>query len=427
MNPYSIRFYLERSSKIKSPERTIWCYIRGFGSNNPIQLHTGEKINPASWDKNNQRAFSKGANRFNGALELNQFLNSFRESIERTIRTVKTDNPEAGYEEIKEALNKRFGKEKVSVSNFWDAYKGFIQVKKSTFSASTLKKYKTLQTHLESYESAYKQNLSFRLFDLMFYDRFIELLINDKKLNNNSTYKMVSLLKTFLKYAYDRNLHTNRDFEKFKIKEETVDSVALTFDEVNLMYKYDFSFDSKLEKVRDLFVFGCYTGARFADIQSINNADIGAGYWHLRSAKTRERIIIPLLDIPQEILRKYSANESPLPQISNQKFNEYIKEAAKKAGLNEIQRKIDYQGAQQIVEEKPKYEFISSHTARRTFITIALLLGLPAEVVRKISGHRQLAAFQKYIKVTDKDAAEKIKFTFSENLKLIKPVAKEVI
>jgi integrase len=225
---------------------------------------------------------------------------------------------------------------------------------------------------------------------------------------NNSAYKMLGILKIFLNWSHDRGYNKYLEFKKFKLKEDSVDIITLNEDELITMQAYDFAKDKRLSKARDLFLFGCYTGGRFSDLSKIEWADIKDNFWILRTQKTRDIIEIPLIGRALDIISKYKNNDFPLPRISNQKLNKYIKEVAKKVELDEIVRKVSYRGTKKLEVVKPKHELIGTHTARRTFITQSLLRGMKAEIVMKITGHKNFRSFKKYINITSRDVQNEI-------------------
>lgn len=220
--------------------------------------------------------------------------------------------------------------------------------------------------------------------------------------------------------AVDLGLTTNMQFKhkKFSISEVETDAVFLTEDEITALYRKDFSANKKLDQVRDLFVFGCYVGLRFSDYSNIKPENLvkiqGDHFIKLRTKKTGELVIIPCNPVVLEIFDKYGQNANRLPRaISNQKFNEYIKEVAKAAELNETGRLSTDPG-------KPLWQCVSSHTARRSFATNYYLQGFPTIDLMRITGHKTESAFLKYIRITKLDTAKRlsmhIKKRWSEKL-----------
>jgi len=232
--------------------------------------------------------------------------------------------------------------------------------------------------------------------------------------------KNVKTLKVFMNEAVDLGYTTNLAFKnkKFVVTKEESDSVYLTEKEIMKLYGHDLSKNTKLDQVRDLFCFGCWVGLRFSDYSNIKVDNLvkieGEHFLKIKTQKTGELVIIPCNPHVLEIFKKYDKNPNKLPRaISNQKFNDYIKEVCEAAGLTET-------GRLSTIPDKALFECISSHTARRSFATNYYLEGFPTIDLMKITGHRTEASFMKYIKITQIDTAMRlskhIKKNWSEKL-----------
>jgi integrase len=171
---------------------------------------------------------------------------------------------------------------------------------------------------------------------------------------------------------------------------------VLTENELNDLYELDLSKKPSYDRVRDLFCFACFTGQRFSDIMRFNKSDFKNNIWTFISAKTKKKVSIPFngfISKGLEILEKY---DYKLPEISNQKFNDYIKEIGKLAKITEPVRIVRYNGKKEIIFEKPKHDFMSSHMGRRTMVTILLSKGVPISLVQKITQHSDIRTLMKY-------------------------------
>ncbi len=154
-----------------------------------------------------------------------------------------------------------------------------------------------------------------------------------------------------------------------------------------------------LEKVRDAFLILCYTGLRHSDLIQIKKENISNGFLKIITQKTKTTLKIPVSRPLQKILNKY--HDCDLPVISLQKMDEYLKILGEKAGLDDDFEKVTFSGNQRIIWKDKKYNFLTTHTGRRTFITLSLEKGMRSETVMKITGHKDMRSFQKYIKLTD--------------------------
>jgi integrase len=281
-----------------------------------------------------------------------------------------------------------------------------VKAKSTDRGERTIAKYNTLSGILKEFEGGYGK-LTFEAMTHNFYDAFKKFLIRKRKLTNNTVGKYVSTLKTFLAWAEERGASIPKDYRKFRVDEEDVAVIALSMDEVRRIENLDVSNHPRLNRVKDLFLFACYTGARFGDIQMLHIDDIHDTVWRLRMGKTRTETLIHLIPQAFEILNKYR-RFGRMPQISSQRMNDYLKEIGKLAEINEPVHIVRYQGAKLIEKRGPKWQFLSSHIARKTFVTISLERGMRAEVVMSFTGHRNFKTLKRYIALTQQARGEAI-------------------
>lgn len=283
--------------------------------------------------------------------------------------------------------------------NFIDTY---IEDHKATREPGSLSVYKSLKTHLQQYQKDKRIKVTFDAIDYKFFQDFQNYLISSRKLNNTTVAKQLSTIKTFLNYARMQGYTVNPQYKDFKIKKENLEVIALTSEEFEILYKFDLSENKKLDQVRDVFCFACATGLRFSDIQQLKKEHIKKDEIRLIVKKTKELLSIPLTPYSKSILDKYSGMHRPLPVISNQKTNDYIKDLCKEAEINEPIEIVRFRGAKRETKVYPKYDLISVHTGRKTFCTLSLEKGMSAEEVMQISGHKDYKSFKRYVKITEK-------------------------
>jgi integrase len=206
------------------------------------------------------------------------------------------------------------------------------------------------------------------------------------------------------------------DFKEFKnIKKEITDEVALTLKQVIEIFNFDFSKNERLERVRDLFVFGCFTGMRYSNYSKIKESDIIDNHIKVRDKKDNKKALsIPLNDYSSYLLKKYEYN---LPKITNQKFNEYIKEVIEKIGYTQSIKKTTKLGKEIIETISPFYSRVSSHTARRSFITIMKTKKIPDKVIMSYTGHKSLEVFNQYYKPNNDEKVDFMQSVFKMKTK----------
>jgi integrase len=224
----------------------------------------------------------------------------------------------------------------------------------------------------------------------------------------NSAGKVVRLLKGFVNYQVAKGVIPAIDMKNFKVVEEETDAVYLSEKELSAIYALDLSDDKQLKEIRDIFIVGCFTGLRYSDLSTLSPEHVGLenGNINLKQRKVHKAVVIPMIDYVPKILQKYNYD---LPKTPSYIFNERVKELGQRAKLKqkiEVVRKKGKNREKKIFEKR---EMISSHTCRRSFCTNMYLLSFPAEELIRISGHNSLAAFMRYIKVDNQQAAKRLK------------------
>lgn len=370
---------------------------------------TGEVIHPNEWDFKNIQPNNLTGRTSKAELQrtlkrqLDRYSNLFTEIVNR----YKNSNQEITIESVRNEFDKEFKRTKSSSNDFFAVYDIFLQMKKidrtgEANSTSTIKRYEYNKTLLQEYEKFAKTFLHFNKIDKAFYNSYIAFCVSEKKHSTNTLSRNIGLLKTFLFWAFTNNYTYKTDFKEFKnVRKEITDEVALTMEQVTKIFEHDFSDNSRLERVRDLFVFGCVTGMRFSNYSIIKKKDIFDNFIHVRDVKDNSKALsIPLNDFSSFILKKY---DYKLPEITNQKFNEYIKEVIQEVGFTDDIKKTVKVGKDIVETITPFHERVSSHTARRSFITIMKNNKIPDKVIMSYTGHKSQEVFNQYYKPNEDD------------------------
>lgn len=293
----------------------------------------------------------------------------------------------------------------------YDFIDKYIEENRQTRVAGSLKVYGTLKNHLKGFEEYRKQRVTFDEIDYNFFQEFQSYLFQKerivageiKKLFNSTIAKQLKTLKTFLSYARKSGIIVDRSYEDFKSQRDEKDVVALTQDEFDLLLSCDLSSNNRLDKVRDIFCFSCSTGLRWSDIENLDWHNIKGKDIRITVHKTREKLIVPLNTVSYNILLRYKELNSikPLPTISSQNFNIYIKELCEMVGIDSLIEIVRNRGAERIEEVYPKWQLISAHTGRKTFVTLSLAKGVTAEYIMRITGHKDYKSFKRYIDIAE--------------------------
>lgn len=219
--------------------------------------------------------------------------------------------------------------------------------------------------------------------------------------------------------ATERGVNTNLSFKskRFVTVREKSDSIYLKENEIKEIESLDLTNDTKLEKVRDLFLIGCYTGLRYSDYSILKPEQMKDGFIETTQIKTGEPVVIPIHPTVKRIIEKYNGI---LPaSISNQNTNVYLKELGKKVNcLKNTFSKTITKGGLTITENFEKWELLCTHTARRSFASNEYLAGTPTLTIMAITGHKTEKAFLRYIKLTPNEHAKLLKLQWQKRFDL---------
>jgi len=290
---------------------------------------------------------------------------------------------------------------KVGSNTFHNCFELYLKYLGENKSIGIRKKLNTVFNKIIEFEKLRGDNLSFKNINIKFFDEFSYFLINSNVLSNNTINKYLDNIKMFMNWAYKRGYHNETHYQLVvKLKKYENEIIFLTEDELNLLEELDLSNTPELMKYRDMFLFGCYTGQRFSDLSTININEINNGIW----VKTQQKssggttVRIPLSAKAISIINSYP---NGFNVKTNQVYNRNIKEFCKMAKICKLTVKFKMIGKKRTEEWLPKYELVTSHTARKTFITLSLFKGMNIEAIKKISGHTTDTEFRKYLKVQD--------------------------
>ncbi len=310
---------------------------------------------------------------------------------------------------------------------FWQIYNEFVisNGEKNAWSDATYEKFAALKSDLLNF----KKDLTFNDFNEKGLTKFV-CYLRDKKvtipakstkdengnwkgkkegLSNATIKKKLGFLNWFLKWATVKGFNTNLEYQGFRINLKTTSKVVIFLNKEELIKIQKLELPPEkhhLERVRDIFLFCCFSGIRYSDAYNLRKADIKDSKIMITTQKTADSLTIELNNVTKKILEKYKDVHIPdnkaLPVPANQPMNRWLKELAEMAGIDESIRLTTYKGNKRIDQIIPKYKLIGTHTARRTFICQALSMGTPADVVMKWTGHSDYKSMRPYIDIVDK-------------------------
>lgn len=407
-----VHFRLKPVNKTGNSKGKASIYLQFIYNGKRLFYSVGQSIKPADWNPAKERVKKKDTTTSDGKFALNDLLDNLKKVCEKAYNTSLKDGIpapatlSAALDDFINQNNNDEGKDNLFklIDRFID---GEIKSKGREKSKGTITNYKAVRKHLKQFQGETKYKIGYETITLDFFYKYTTYLKKGLNLAVNTIAKDISIIKVFMGEAVDLGYTNNMQFRhsKFSFSEEETDQVYLNEKELHELHKFQTG-NKKLDQVKDLFIFGAWVGLRFSDFSNIKPENIvnidGELFIKVVTQKTKELVIIPTNPVIIELFNKYQQNANKLPKtISNQKFNDYIKEVCKMAGLTETGR----------LTSRPDvmlWEAISSHTARRSFATNYYLQGFPTIDLMKITGHKTEKAFLKYIRVSKLDTAKRL-------------------
>ena len=407
----NIIFALESRKKNGVPViENVPIRMRVIFASQRIEFTTGYRIDAAKWDADKQRVKNGCTNKLKqSASDINTDLLRYYTIMQEVFKEYEVRDIIPTPQEVKDAFNNKVNptEEPQEIQKgFWEIFNEFVSEcgKQNNWTDSTYEKFAAVKNHIKEFRA----EPTFVYFDEEGLNNYVDFLRKTKDMRNSTIGKQLGFLKWFIRWAFKKGYHQNIAFETFKpkLKNTPKKVIFLTWDELNKLKACNIPQNKQyLERVRDVFLFCCFTGLRYSDVYNLRTSDVKADHIEITTVKTADSLVIELNNHSKAILEKYKdvhfEGNKVLPVISNQKMNDYLKELGELAEINEPIRETYYKGNQRIDEVTPKYALLGTHAGRRTFICNALALGIPAQVVMKWTGHSDYKAMKPYIDIAD--------------------------
>lgn len=411
-----VKYYLKRPEATSNTAVFARISYRGH----QLKYYVSEKINPANWNRNTHRA--RGSKNFKKYPDFNHRLSNIESSIKNVFRNYQNDNdgqmplPETlkGLLDVEIRKTQTVKQKQITLFEYIEKFierskegtRMNIKTKKPTVKG-TNKGFTTTYHRLKDFQAIYKRKIDFDTIDIDFYNEFVKYLMHDLKFRYSTIGDNIKRLKTILNEATERGINKNLAFRSkyFSRLNEETDTIYLNETELQEIEALDLSGNLRLEKVRDLFLVSCRTGLRYSDYSVLRSDQIKNGFIETIQVKTNGTVIIPVHDTVKKVLSKYNG---ALPEAnSNQKMNDYVKEIGEmiKTLHTPISQSCLKAGSK-VTVTNPKWQLISTHTARRSFATNEYLAGTPPLTIMAITGHRTEKSFLRYIRISPSDHAK---------------------
>lgn len=371
-----------------------------------VQFSTNEKVPVDQWDAKAQKVRRS----WRGFTSLNDAIWDKKASLEQFVRELKLQGIEPTTTYVKE----NFGKVAVTTEQVatidpklaapllevWHIYLKGQQL----YTPATVARFNSVKQQIIQF-LAKQPGCTCTHFNKQKGTDFLHFL-QDRGFQNNTIGSYMMTVKTVLAWALEHGYSTNDDFKRFVKLSAPSDMIYLTTEELGLIKGLDLTKQPRLERVRDLFLFECATGLRYSDLGNLKPEDIKGNFLEVTVIKTMDKLRIPLVPMARQILDKYNQG---LPRVfSNPRMNQLLKEVAELAQINEPIRLVKYKANKRLEETRLKHELVTTHTARRTFVTQSLERGMRPEIIMKITGHKDIKTMMRYVKITEKKVEEEM-------------------
>lgn len=394
---FGLLFYLKKPKGYKSGDVPI--YMRITVNTDIAEISTKQKCDPGKWIATAGRA--EGRTEF--AKSLNDYLEILQRKVYDTRKHLLDNNLPVTAENIKSLLlGKEIHRHRYMLMEVFQRHNNqMAELVGREYAPGTLERFQTAYRHTLTFlQWKYKvDDIDISKLDYEFISEYEFWIKSVRKCNHNSTIKYLTNFRKVINRCVRNGWLLKDPFANFKMTLRDVDRTALTETELQALSKQRFP-TPRLTVVRDIFLFSCYTGLAYADVQKLKRSEIiigidGEKWLATKRQKTDIPTKIPLLPAALNILDLYAKHEQclhkaqVLPVLSNQKMNAYLKEIADVCGIHKT---------------------LTYHIARHTFATtVTLTNGVPIETVSKMLGHRNLRTTQHYAKIVDKKISEDMK------------------
>jgi integrase len=404
-----IRYFLNKSKGTKESRPIMLSY---HFNGQRLFYYTGKKANEDSFDPDKKSPVTSGDERLN----INSLLKTIRDTIGEIENKAKAGGEPVTANLMRDGLNERIKAkpqnkaDTVTLTKYFDIYISEIpnRINQRTgrpLSKASLVKYVAIKNLFNGFCKKEGREFDFCDIDAELYNKFTSYLMKEKNYSVNTYGRALKHLKTVLFAAANKGYNNSTVFVKtIQGVTEKADSVYLTEIELQRIYELDLMAQPHLDWVRDIFLIGCWTGLRFSDFSQIKPDDVRNNRIRVLTQKTTKPVTIPAHPVVKSILEKYGYT-LPKP-ISNKLFNDIIKAVALKANITENFVRRITKGGETLRISKEKFNFVSTHTARRSFATNMFLRGVPPSIIMGITGHTTESEFFKYIKIDEEQKAD---------------------
>ena len=403
---FSTRAYVMKNGQ-------VMIRVKWNSKKNEVGFSVGYTIDPLKWDSDKQLVKSNTTHKIGGkivyAREINNAIRSFLVCIEEVFAKYDLHSKIPTTTDLKELVNEKLGRVKQEtvdedkMKTLKDIFSEFLLLRpqEGNWGDKIHEKYDQMWTQLSSCDP----NITLETLDQSKVQELVGWYIKNDYCNR-TIQKQIRILKSFLRWVSRHGYTINSGVLEFKLRLKVIPRTVtfLKYKELMHFFHYEFPKEKEyLSKARDMFCFMAFTSLRYSDLAALKPVNLVDGCLDFCTEKTDDKLHIALNEHAQQIIEKYSwyKGDTIFPVPSNQKLNDYLKEAAKLAGLDREISQVYFKGNTRHEDTYKFWEQISCHDARRTFVCCSLALGIPASVVMSATGHSDYATMKPYIEVAD--------------------------
>jgi len=384
---FRILFYLKRTKTLNNGELTIFMRITVDGERAEISTH--QSVESHLW--NQKKGIVKGVSF--SSKQMNDYLEHLKLKVYRHKKELESNDQEVTARILGDLLQGKNSQRKGLVELFLEHNKRCRELVGRDIAPATMTRYETTLMHVKSFiQTKYRQqDMPLQSVNHEFIKNFEHYLKTVRNCGHNTTVKYIRNLRKIIRMALSNDWLKKDPFRNITYRLKEVNRAYLTDPELKLLINKEFS-NERLRRVKDIFLFSCFTGLAFSDVKSLTRENITIGinnqkWLRTKRKKTGNPSEIPLLNVPTAIIKKYENDpiclleQKLLPVGSNQKMNAYLKEIADLCDINKN---------------------LSTHTARHTFATtVTLTHGVSMEAVSKMLGHSNVSTTKQYTRIVD--------------------------
>ena len=378
---FRVLFYLKRDKAKKDGTVPLFCRITIDGKE--VRFGMKQYINPKFWDVN----AAKATGRSSEAAEINTLIDNTKSAIHKVYRELQERENSVSAEKVKNVFLGIDIRQHTLLSVFDEHNREKKALIGKTITASTYDKYRITRNHLAEYlkKDCNLSDIPLKEIDHRFICNFELFMLTSRQCAENTTAKYMQFFKHIIIVAMKFGWIYKNPFADYEIRIKKTDRGFLTQDEIEVLMQQKYP-TQRLERVRDIFVFCCFTGLSYVDVKNLTSDSIRTMFdgnkWIVgKRGKTEVSYQVPLMEIPQRIIDKYSGTLPDgrlLPVINNQNTNAYLKEIGEQCGFTKN---------------------LTFHLSRHTFATLTLTKGVSIESVSKMLGHTNIATTQIYARI----------------------------